>query len=172
MDNWKSFQWSSWRFAVLVFFIGAFIGVFGTLALYPRPQLAQESASQATKVDATLTGKKEFVYVEKVGDEKTDVQIDTSRPKVTVSVNGQEKQFQLATTEKQKFDKGKLVITEETQLKLDIKTPQPRFSIGVGWSTHGPALILGGRMSDGAANWWLYGDRRSIAGGVQIPLGR
>lgn len=172
MDNLNRLQGISWKVVVLAFFIGTFIGSISTLMLYPRLQLAREAAPEATKVDATLTGEKEIVYVEKVAGEKTDVQIDAGQPKVTVSVNGQEKQFQLTTTEKQKFDKGKLVITEETQLRLDIKTHQPRFSIGVGWSTHGPALTVGGRLDGGLAGWWLYGDRRTLAGGVQIPLGK
>jgi hypothetical protein len=163
----------SWRAIVLAFFIGSLVGGFSIRALLPFPGFTTREAQPAVAiVDADLTKKKEIVYIEKAAGEHTDVQIDTGKPKVTINVNGKEQQYQLATKEMQKFEKGKLVIAEETQLRLDIKTQKPRFSVGMGWSTHGPALTVSGGLGEGPAGWWLYGDRRTLACGVQIPLAK
>ena len=122
---------------------------------------------------ATVAGKKESVYAEKAPGEKTDVQVEAARPKVTVSVNGKATQFDALTTETQKFERGKLVITEETQLRLDVKVPPPpRCSLGIGWGKNGPAFMAGGRLGGVPAGRWLFGDRRTLAGGIAAPLGR
>lgn len=100
----------------------------------PRPQVITEKAAQPVEIQAAVGMTKEIAYVPKEAGEKTDVQIETVSPVVTVQVNSRETEFTTLTEEKQKFEKGKLVITEETQLKLEIKTPpQPRYSFGVGW---------------------------------------
>lgn len=162
----------SWRAVALAFFLGMIAGSAGAVWLQPQPQAAKPAETVAAAMNTALVEKKEIAYVEKQNGEKTDVELTAAKPKVTVSVNGQQRQLELATKENQKFEKGKLVITEESQLRLDIKTPQPRFNLGVGWGTHGPALTLGGRLGGGPAGWWLYGDRRTMAGGLTVPLGR
>lgn len=163
----------SWRAVALAFFIGAVLGGTGAAWLWPQPPGGRETMVESMLLHTTLEDKKAIVYVPKETGERTDVQIDAAKPAVTVKVNGRETQFTTLTDETQKFAKGKLVITEETQLKLEIKTPPPpRFSLGVGWGTNGPALTLGGRLGGGPAGWWLYGDRRTLAGGLQVPVGR
>ncbi len=164
-----------WRAVTLAFFIGALLGGAGTAWLWPplQPTTEKETAAGPIQVQAALVDKTEIVYVPKEAGERTDVQVDTAKPTVTVKVNGKETEFAMLTEEKQKFAKGKLVITEDTQLKLEIKTPpQPRYTIGVGWGTNGPALTAGGRLGSGPAGWWLYGDRKTAAVGLTVPLGR
>lgn len=163
----------SWRAVALAFFIGAIVGGTGAVWLRPQEPAATEKVISPVEVQTTIGTAKEIVYVPKEAGEKTDVQIEAAKPAVTVTVNGRETEFKTLTEEKQKFEKGKLVITEETQLKLEIKTPlQPRYSLGVGWGTNGAALTIGGRLSGGPAGWWLYGDRRTLAAGIMLQVGR
>lgn len=164
----------TWRQAAAVFVAGAVAGAIGWYWLGPvRVVTEKEPVAESTLVHTTLAGKKEIVYVEKEPGEKTDVRVDAAKPQVTVSVNGQPYKVDVLSGERQKFEKGKLVITEETQLKLEIKTPpQPRLSLGVGWGRHGPALIAGGKVGNGGGGWWAYGDRKTLAGGLMAPLGR
>lgn len=162
----------SWRAVALAFLVGTVIGGIGAVWLYPHATAVTEKAAVPMEVQATVGTAKEIVYVPKEAGEKTDVQIEAVKPAVTVTVNGRETEFKTLTEEKQKFEKGKLVITEETQLKLEIKTPpQPRYSLGVGWGTNGAALTVGGRLGGGPAGWWLYGDRRTVAAGIMLPFG-
>lgn len=72
-------------------------------------------------------------YVPKEKGEDTDIQfVDTPKP-IVVSVNG--KRHEIETTkvqENHKFDNGKLVVSEERQVNLDLTVPeQPRFKKGV-----------------------------------------
>lgn len=163
----------SWRAVALAFFVGVVLGGVGAVWLSPKPVAVLEKGGEPMQVYTTLEGKKEIAYVPKDTGEKTDVQIDAAKPTVTVKVNGKETEFAALTDEKQKFEKGKLVITEDTQLRLEIKTPpQPRYSLGVGWGKNGAAVTVGGRLGGGPGGWWLYGDRRTMAGGLTVPVGR
>ncbi|MDT8900856.1 hypothetical protein [Anaeroselena agilis] len=163
----------SWRAVALAFFVGAVVSGAGAVWLCPPIQGVTEKAAAPVEVQAAVETTKEIVYVPKGVGEKTDVQVETAKPAVTVTVNGKEAELKTLTDEKQKFEKGKLVITEETQLKLEIKTPPPpRYSFGLGWGTNGAAMMASGRMGGGPVGWWLYGDRRTAAAGIMLPLGR
>lgn len=163
----------SWRAVALAFLVGAVTGVAWAVWLQLQPLAVTERTAAPVEMQAGVGTTKEIVYVPKEAGEKTDVQIETAKPAITVMVNGRETEFKTLTDEQQKFEKGKLVITEETQLKLEIKTPPPpRYSLGVGWGTNGAALMAAGRLGGGPFGWWLYGDRRTAAAGVMLPLGR
>ena len=163
----------SWRAVALAFFVGVGIGGAGVVWLCSQAPAVTEKAAVPVEVQAAIGTTKEIVYVPREAGEKTDVQIEAAKPAVTVTVNGRETEFKTLTEEKQKFEKGKLVITEETQLRLEIRTPPPpRYSIGVGWGTNGAALMAAGRLGGGPAGWWLYGDRRTAVAGIMLPLGR
>ncbi len=176
MMNLKVFSCTfTWRAVALAFLFGTALGGAGMVWLWPQPQTETETGKvmETLQVAGALEGRKEIMYVPKEEGERTDVQIEAAKPKVTVKVNGKETVFAALTEEKQKFEKGKLVITEDTQLRLEIKTPpRPRYNVGVGWGTNGVALTIGGRLGGGPAGWWLYGDRRTLAGGLTVPWGR
>lgn len=176
ITEWRNFSFS-WRAVLLAFFIGAVCGWLAAHSFFSgdgKDAGVGGKAVNVVQVGTSLEDKKEITYVAKEPGEKTDVEIKSAPPKVVVSVNGKETQFETLPSESQKFDKGKLVVTEETKLTLDIKTPPPpKLSIGLGWSNHGPAALLGGRLdSGGHANWWLYGDRKTVSGGIQVPIGK
>ena len=82
------------------------------------------------------THTKEIVYVPKEVDpktnqpEKTDVQFERKDSKVYVKVNG--KKFEIPTDVKEdaKFENGKLVITEETEMRINVSYTKAGNDIG------------------------------------------
>ncbi|MDR7867882.1 MAG: hypothetical protein RIN56_13835 [Sporomusaceae bacterium] len=138
---------------------------------------SQPGEPQVVFVQGQGTHTREIVYVPKESDpatgekEKTDVQFDRRQGKIFVKVNGKDYEIPAEVQESTKFEKGKLVITEETQMRVNITAPKPRFNLGLGMSVHGPAAIVSGPLK-GSMSWWLYGDRKTIAGGIQIPIMR
>lgn len=118
---------------------------------------------------------KEIVYVPKYVDpqtgqpEKTDVEFERKQNKVYVKVNGKEYEVPTIVEENTKFEKGKLVVTEQTEMKINITAPKPMFNLGVGWSKNGAALQANGPVVKNVG-WWMYGDKSTIAGGLQFPI--
>lgn len=72
-------------------------------------------------------------YAQKAKGEDTDIQIEDRQKPIVVSVNGKRHEIQTTKVkENHKFDNGKLVVSEERQVNLDITVPeQPRFKKGV-----------------------------------------
>lgn len=150
-------------------------------ASLPVLQVAADGeAAQADEADlfteeVSSTERREIAYVPKKVDpatgepEKTDVQIDHRQKPVAVSVNGKEFSLPAAVKEESKFEKGKLVITEESSLKLQVITPKPKFNLGMGRSKNGLAVEMNGPLCKNVS-WWVYGDSRTAAGGLQFAV--
>jgi hypothetical protein len=138
-------------------------------------QQSKPHEPQIVYVKGQDTVTKEIVYVSKETDpvtgqlEKTDVQFEHRDKKVYVKVNGKEFEVPDEVTEDAKFDKGKLVITEQTEMRVNITAPKPAFNFGVGWSNHGPAAQINGPLYKNAS-WWVFGNKETVAGGVQFPI--
>lgn len=64
--------------------------------------------------------KKEFINGIK---EDTDVEANIEQPKVTVKVNGKKQQFDLKQTETKKFEDGKVVVDQKSEVTFDVKVP-------------------------------------------------
>jgi hypothetical protein len=159
-----------WRVAVVAFVLGLAVGGAGARYHCHQAKVAGgEPVAESMLLHAGIQERTEIAYVPKAAGESAAVEVNAAAPRVAVSVNGRPAAFETLPGETRAFEKGKLVITEETQLKLDIKTPRPRLYAGLGAGSNGLALTLGGRLS-GEAGWWLYGDRRTVAGGVQVPV--
>ena len=117
----------------------------------------------------------EIVYIPKEVNpatgqqEKTDVQFDKKDNKVYVKVNGKEFEVPANVTEDAKFENGKLVVTEQTEMRINVTAPKPYLNLGLGWSKDGPAAQLNGPLYKNVS-WWAYGDKKTVAGGVQFPI--
>jgi hypothetical protein len=131
--------------------------------------------TQVVYLQGQNTNTKEIIYVPKEIDpvtgqqEQTDVQLDTKNKNVYVKVNGRDFEVPADVQENSKFENGKLVITEDTQMRLNITSPKPSFNLGLGWAKDSPALQLNGPLYKNAS-WWVYGDKKTAAGGVQFPI--
>lgn len=56
--------------------------------------------------------------------EKTDVEVNSEEPAVYVKVNGEEHKFDLQKNETRKFEKGKVVVNQDSKISLDITVPK------------------------------------------------
>lgn len=139
-----------------------------------------KSSSPEAKVvylEGKGTNTKEIVYVPKETEpdtglaEKTDVQFERRKTKIYVKINGKEYEVPSTVQEEVTFSKGKLVVAEQTQTKIEITAPKPKMNIGVGWSKNGLAAQLNGPLYKNVS-WWMYGDKKTFAGGIQFPIAR
>lgn len=103
--------------------------------------------------------------------ESTDVEATLPPPKVTVKVNGKPQEFDLVSSEDQKFDKGKLVLEQVHDLNIQVQVPTPpvkKYQVDVGYGNNGPAVGVHGRLGNSDVGWWLHGDKESQSIGLSI----
>lgn len=120
-------------------------------------------------VEGQNTHTREIVYVPKEQGEPTDVEVTRKGSFVYVQVNGKLHQIPVEVKEDTKFEKGKLVITEQSEVRVNITAPKQYMSLGLGMSTNGLAAQGSGPLA-GNVGWWLYGDRKTVAAGLTVPL--
>lgn len=96
------------------------------------------STEPTQRYDRVLTTTKEnyrtsYEYVPKTSPRDSDVEVTTTPKPLVVSVNGVVHKVTNDTIkEEHKLDKGKLVVTEDRQVTLDLKVPEPpRFKKGI-----------------------------------------
>lgn len=58
--------------------------------------------------------------------------------------------------------------TRTSEMNVNVATPQIAYAIALGWGTNGPAGQLDYRIKKTPFNIWLYGDRRTVAGGLKF----
>ena len=112
----------------------------------------QENSQPPVKVEMKEQNKRTIHYTPKAIGEDTDIQIEDKQKPIVVTVNGKRHEVQTTKVkESHKFDNGKLVVSEERQVNLDIKVPeQPRFKKGVYVETDtnkDKAVKMGARLS-------------------------
>lgn len=137
--------------------------------------VSKSGEPQIVYVQGQNTHTQEIVYVPKSVDaitgeqENADVEFAKNQGKVYVKVNGKEYEIPADVKEDSKFQNGKLVITEQTEMRVNITAPKPAFNLGLGWSTNGPAAQLNGPLYKNVS-WWAYGDQSNAAAGIQFPI--
>lgn len=97
------------------------------------PPITSEAPSDIVKLDNKETTKTTFEYLPKAVGEDTDVAFERTEAPMVITVNGERHEVSReAVVESQKLEKGKLVVTEERAITLDLKVPeQPRFKKGI-----------------------------------------
>lgn len=116
------------------------------------PSYGTDTIIPTATVQTNLREANTIAYEPKRNANDSDIEIKQTQKPIVVSVNG--KQHEVPTTtvkEDHKLDKGKLVITEEKQVKIDVVVPeQPRFKKGIyieNDMTNDKNLKVGGRLS-------------------------
>lgn len=93
-----------------------------------QTKIATLNSTQQTKTTLAYVPKeKELVYRDNVPTyvtEDTDVEANIEQPHVTVKVNGKKQQFNLQQNETQKFEDGKVVMNQTSEVTFDIKVPE------------------------------------------------
>ena len=137
----------------LVFVLALATFIHFALGGHPKEDTPIQDNSQPTvKVEMKEQNKRTIHYVPKAIGEDTDIQIEDKQKPIVVTVNGKRHEVQTTKVkESHKFDNGKLVVSEERQVNLDIKVPeQPRFKKGVYVETDtnkDKAVKMGARLS-------------------------
>lgn len=92
-----------------------------------QTKIATLNSTQQTKTTLAYVPKeKELVYRDNVPTyvtEDTDVEANIEQPHVTVKVNGKKQQFNLQQNEAQKFEDGKVVMNQTSEVTFDVKVP-------------------------------------------------
>lgn len=92
-----------------------------------QTKIATLNSTQQTKTTLAYVPKeKELVYRDNVPTyvtEDTDVEANIEQPHVTVKVNGKKQQFNLQQNETQKFEDGKVVMNQTSEVTFDVKVP-------------------------------------------------
>lgn len=108
----------SWKY-LLTFVVAFCIGYF-----IHQPRVIYEHIPVTKEVPVVTTKTQtEFVYVPKKHEEDADVEATIEQPKVSVKVNGQDHKFDLVQGETQKFENGKLVMNQQSQITFDLNVP-------------------------------------------------
>lgn len=111
---------NSWKY-LLTFVIAFCVGYY-----VHQPRVIYENIPVTKEVPVVNTITKtetEFVYVPKEHEEDADVEATIEQPKVSVKVNGQDHKFDLVQGETQKFENGKLVMNQQSQITFDLNVP-------------------------------------------------
>ena len=80
-----------------------------------------ESKIETIKTIPIETNQKtEVAYIPKENQNDVDVQLTDNSPKITASYNGKTYEFDSVENESSKFEKGKLVVEKQSEVKIDV----------------------------------------------------
>lgn len=88
---------------------------------YAKCKLEYELKNEAIKEIPIETNQKtEVAYIPKENQNDVDVQLTDNSPKITASYNGKTYEFDSVENESSKFEKGKLVVEKQSEVKIDV----------------------------------------------------
>lgn len=88
---------------------------------YSDCKVEYESKIETIKTIPIETNQKtEVAYIPKENQNDVDVQLIDNSPKITASYNGKTYEFDSAENESSKFEKGKLVVEKQSEVKIDV----------------------------------------------------
>ena len=127
---------------VFTLILVAVVAIFGYIlwhSYHETPVPPKSVPKKTTETTAQVTSKNTttFQYVPKTSPTDSDIEFvsntaSNSEP-IRVTVNGVQQEIPKSTvTESQKFEKGKLVVTEDRTVSIDLKIPeQPKLKKGL-----------------------------------------
>lgn len=166
----------------VVFVAGIFIGrdifpreVTHTATVEKPVVTTQEKVVTQTQV--AYVPKETIVYKDANGNtvtakESTDVQADIAQPKVGVKVNGKDYKFELLQGETQKFENGKVLMTQTSDIHFKVDLPEakvPKWEARIG-TTDGHSIDAAGvtYYPTKNAGVWVQHQKYTNAGGVSV----
>lgn len=88
---------------------------------YSDCKVKYESKIETIKTIPIETNQKtEVAYIPKENQNDVDVQLTDNSPKITASYNGKTYEFDSVENESSKFEKGKLVVEKQSEVKIDV----------------------------------------------------
>lgn len=155
---------------VIMFLLGVFVGCYVTYNYFPKTLNTIKTIDRIVAQEKLVADTKtSFQYVQKATAEDPDLEYVKAKPVATVSVNGVLTPLEMVTNSKSHVEGGKLVVSETTDLKFDIKTKNDplKNTLGIGKSNNGSAYMLEHRFDDKLGTWIFY-DPKTKAGGLSV----
>ena len=159
-DN-KGYTYKTLIIAILAaFIVGCIVGSYITKNYFPTlntevktvqaDPIVTEKVKVVTDTQIAYVPKETIIYKDANGNtvtakEHTDVQLDADKTKVGIKVNGKDYKFNLLQGENQKFENGKVTMTQSSTVDMDIKIPT------IDLTRHN-VLTLGAMYADGKIN--------------------
>lgn len=126
---------------VFALILVAMVAIFGYILWHsyhntPVPPKSVPKATTETTAQVTSKNTTTFQYVPKAHQKDSDIEFvskTTDSEPIRVTVNGVQQEIPKPTvTESQKFEKGKLMVTEDRTVSIDLKIPeQPKLKKGL-----------------------------------------
>lgn len=167
---------------LVVFVAGIFVGrdVFPRevthTATVEKPVITTQE-KVVTQTQVAYVPKETVVYKDAngntvTGKEATDVQADIAQPRVGVKVNGRDYKFDLLQGETQKFQDGKVLMTQTSDISFKVDLPEakvPKWEARIG-TTDGHSIDAAGvtYYPTKNAGVWLQHQKDTNSGGVSV----
>ena len=118
---------------ILIFVLGCYCGY----RLSPvKEKVVTQTQTKYVQVEGKT--KTQVSYLQKASNSDADVEIKNTDPKV--KINNKTFTFEKLPDEKVKFDKGKVMVEQGYEIKIDAKSlipKQPKWGVDFGYSNHG-----------------------------------
>jgi hypothetical protein len=104
-------------------FIGAAAGGFAVWQYFPRIAALPTDTRKVEKsveIPVQAVAETKVAYVERAADERAQVKIDAAPPQVLARINGRDFAFDGVSGEKHAFEKGQLVVRQESAATIDL----------------------------------------------------
>ena len=128
-------KWQSYILKFLPIILAFFVG-FGVGYRLSPEKIVTQTKTEYVQVEGKTKTEVQYVYKESPKD--ADVEIKNADPKV--KVNDKTFTFEKLPNEKVKFDKGKVLVEQGYEIKIDAKSlipKQPKWGVDFGYSNHG-----------------------------------
>ena len=123
---------------ILIFALGCYCGY----RLSPvKEKVVTQTQTKYVQVEGKT--KTQVSYLQKTSNSDADVEIKNTDPKV--KINDKTFTFDKLPDEKVKFDKGKVLVEQGYEIKIDAKSlipKQPKWGVDFGYSNHGYVVGL------------------------------
>ena len=134
-----------WHNYIAKCLIGILIFALGCYCGYRLSPVKEKVVTQTQTKYVQVEGKTktQVSYLQKASNSDVDVEIKNTDPKV--KINDKTFTFDKSPDEKVKFDKGKVLVEQGYEIKIDAKSlipKQPKWGVDFGYSNHGYVVGL------------------------------
>lgn len=136
---------TKWHNSIAKCFTGILIFALGCYCGYRLSPVKEKVVTQTQTKYVQVEGKTktQVSYLQKASNSDADVEIKNTDPKV--KINDKTFTFDKLPDEKVKFDKGKVLVEQGYEIKIDAKSlipKQPKWGVDFGYSNHGYVVGL------------------------------
>ena len=134
-----------WHNYIAKCLIGILIFALGCYCGYRLSPVKEKVVTQTQTKYVQVEGKTktQVSYLQKASNSDADVEVKNTDPKV--KINDKTFTFEKLPDEKVKFDKGKVLVEQGYEIKIDAKSlipKQPKWGVDFGYSNHGYVVGL------------------------------